>query len=334
MSTDNRAMQILRSVDELLRRIQRWLRDPRKGPVVPEDVALAIDCARLTCDAGNVPSQCRDLAIVAVPRLAEEFRGYSQREHGKVHQESGAPGPSFWAAVKAMAVARANAEVPQAEQREPVADLISQGVTHEQIARHIYGRRGVGPLLQPNGLPDATLIEREAREPGSVIPPGWIPPWRQESAKRRSLQLQAKLQEFDRQEQTKTYDDPATVEDLLRDGAFIQQIERAKGVSRDQILETAREIGVTPVDGPGYHPGLRDLATFDADEDNFVASVADRQALRQLVLELYSQSGATRSATDICAELRKLGHIIRTNTVSAIIGHSKRKSSKADAAVS
>src|SRR6185437_1418964 len=109
-------------------------------------------------------------------RLMEEFRGYNQREYGKVRPESGAPGPSFWAAAKAVAVARAGADAPVVERLEPVHVLIAQGVTYDQIARHIYGRRGEGPFLQANGAPDVALIEQEANEPGSVIPKDWIPP--------------------------------------------------------------------------------------------------------------------------------------------------------------
>ncbi len=328
---ESRAKEILRIVDEMLRRIQRWLNDPHGGPIMPETVGLGIQAALQTCDSGNIPACCRDLATVAVPRLAEECRAYVQREHGKVRPESGAPGPSFWASVKAVAKARAGADTPVIEKLEPVAVLLQQGVTHDQIARHIYGRRGTGPFLQANGATNVALIEQEARDPGSVIATDWIPPWHRELLERRQQELNSRLKGYDQQELARHYDDPATVEEMLRDGAFVQQIERAKGVSREDILEVARTIGVTPVDGPGYRPGVRDAVSELDDDDSGAASAADRQALKSLVIELYSQSDCTRGAADIATELRKLGHDINTNAVSATIGHWKRKNGKATA---
>jgi hypothetical protein len=326
---ENRVAEILRSVDELLRRIERWLIDPHGKPTVPIEVELGIRLAMQTCEKGDVPDCCRDLAIVGVPRLAEEFRGYTQWELGKVRPETGGPGPGFWAAAKAVARARAGADSPLIEELEPVAVLLNQGVSHEQIARHIYGRQGVGPFLQPNGAANVALIEREAAEPGSVIPPQWIPPWHQEALNRRQQDLSRKLTAFERQELARKYEDPATVEELLRDGAFIQQVERAKGVTREDVLEAAARIGITPVDGPGYHRGYRESAGFDFDEEDARASAAaDRQALRSLVIEMYTTPEGARSVSEIATELRKLGHDISTNSVSAMIGHWKRKVSK------
>lgn len=330
---DKRTAEILRSVDEMLRRIQRWLDDPRRGPIMPVSVGLGIQACLQVCDAGEIPAGSRDLAMVAVPRLAEECRAYAQREHGKVRPENGAPGPSFWASVKAVARARADASTPGVEKREPVALLLQQGVTPDQIARFIYGRRGVGPFLQANGAPSIALIEQEAREPGSVIPTDWVPPWQRTLLERRDQQLNARLQRYDQQELARHYDDPATVEEMLRDGAYVQQIERAKGATREEILEAARNLGVTAVDGPGYRPGVRETMYDVEDDDSGAASVADRQALKSLVIQLYRQSDCTRGAASIATELRKLGHDINTNAVSATIGHWKRKQGKPNAAV-
>lgn len=326
---ENRVTKILHAADEVLRRIQRWLNDPHNEPSMPQDVELGIRFAAMVCEAGDIPDCCRDLAIVAIPRLELELQGYLQCEHGKIRTENGAPGPSFWAAAKALAVARTGADAPLIEQLEPVGVLISQGVTHEQIARHIYGHRGVGPFLQPNGAPNVALIEQEALQPGSVIPNDWVPPWHEESLQRRQRELSLKLQAYDRKKLAKEYDDPATVEDLLRDGAYVQQIERAKGVTRDEVLEVAFNIGITPVDGPGYLPGIRHSVGGEADDDECDGSAAaDRQALKALVIEMYTKSDGTRGAAEIAIELRKLGHQINSNAVSALIGHWKRKNAK------
>ncbi len=327
-----RLRTILQQVDELLRRIDNWLK-PGCSPVIPAAVELAIQQTDIVLSNGDLPQSCLGLTT-AVSRLVEEVRGFNAREHGKVRLESGGPGPGFWAAAKAVATARHDAQVPLIEQFEPVAVLLKQGVSHEQIAKHIYGRGGAGPFLQSNGTPDVALLEKEAREPGSVIQADWIPPWHAARLAVRQRQLEGQLQAYDQRQSARRYDDPASVEELLREGEYVQQIERGKGVGRERILETATRIGVTAVDGPGYQPGVRSPYETDSssddddDDDDMPRPAADRAAAKALVIELCQKSKGTRGAAEIAAELRRLGHDINTNAVAGIIGGWKRKKAK------
>lgn len=324
-----RVTQILTIADEFLRRLLAWLQDPQGGPAVPERVAVSMYAADQACSKpAKVPETCRPLQT-AISRVVEEHRGYLERELGRYRPENGAPGPGFWAAMKEFAVARQRAEQSLVETLEPVSVLLRQGVTHAQIGRHIYGRRGVGPFLQANGDVDVPLIEREALEPGTVIPPGWVPPWHAETEARQQRLLNERLELFSSMEVHRQYDDPCTVEEMLQQGAFVQQIERAKGVSRDDVLDAAKRIGVAAVDGPGYQPPFREpspLILLDDDTDAVEADrEAEREALKQLVIRLYSESSGQRGAAEIANELRKLGHDIHTNAVSATISHWKRR---------
>jgi len=325
MSGPLRVSQILAMTDEFLRRLLGWLQDPHGGPVVPERVAVSMRAADLACsEPADVPDVCLPLQT-AISRVVEEYRGYRERELGRYRCENGAPGPGFWAAMKEVVVARQAAEKPLLETLEPVGVLLQQGVTHAQIARHIYGRRGAGPFLQADGDVDQSLIEREAREPGSVIPANWIPPWHVEAEGRRRQRLSDRLQLFSSMEVPRRYDDPCTVEEMLQQGAFVQQVERAKGVSRDEVLEAAQRIGVVAVDRPDYQPQIREISPLEQFDDEVDTEAADRLALKQLVIRLYSESSGQRGAAEIAGELRKLGHAITTNAVSATIGHWKKR---------
>lgn len=320
-----RVTQILIIADEFLRRILAWLQDPHGGPAVPDRVVIQMYATDQVCSGpAKVPLACLPMQT-AISRVVEEYRGYTERELGKYRFENGAPGPGFWAAMKEFAVARQRAEQPLLETLEPVSVLLQQGVTHAQIGQHIYGRRGVGPFLQPNGDVDVPLVEREAREPGSVIPPNWVPPWHLEAEARRRQSLSERLQLFSGMEVPQQYDDPCTVEEMLQQGAFVQQVERAKGVSRDEVLEAAKRIGVAAVDGPGYQPPLSEPSPLILLDDEADPEEADREALRQLVIRMYSESAGQRGAAEIANELRKLGHDIHLNAVSATIGHWKRR---------
>lgn len=321
----SRTQQILRAVHELLRRIDRWMPLSVRVPQVPADVCQGIEDARAVCDAGRVPDVCRDVAIVAVPRLAEELGSYLRHEPGKVRAENGAPGPAFWAAMKALARALHGIEPPSAAPLESVADLLGQGVSGDQIARTIYGRRGSGPFVTSTGAVDTGLLDREARQPGSVIPHGWIPPWEAARSTQRRRELERRLLSYGQRERAVESDCHATVDDLLRRGASVQQIERMKGATREEILERARHLRVIPADAPGYQ-AARGLAMADADDDEErTAVVADRRAVRALAIELFVAAEGQLTFAEIATQLRQRGHEITTASVATTIAHWKRR---------
>ena len=352
-SAEPRITEVKTVVDELLRRINHWVDDDRNTPVVPESVAIYIRQAEIICRQGDVPESCLPLQT-ATARLSEEFRAYSAREHGKYRPENGAPGPSFWAACANLARSRVGAETPLAERLEPVATLLKQGVSHEQIAQHIYGRRGVGPFLQINGAADVGLIEKEAANPGSVIPADWMPPWSLEVVERQKEKLSKQLKVFETLETARKYDDPCTVEEMLQQGAFVQQIERAKGVSRDEVLAAAKRMGIEAVDGPGYSPQLvRDSGvggiagetishnngdgssgvnngdgSFDYSDpatDNNDGPGLSKDEMRELIISRYVKSDGQRGGAEIAAELRQEGHTVTSAMVAKTITHYKKR---------
>lgn len=122
----------------------------------------ALDELLETFDAGDVPSDCRQLAS-AVYDLAREKQAHDATD-------SIDPAHSFWAAREALETLwerhRYGAKV---KYRETVKELDRQGVPHEQIAR-IWG------LKHRDGSGNATLVARELEFQGSVIGPDYVHP--------------------------------------------------------------------------------------------------------------------------------------------------------------
>ncbi|MDB5345296.1 MAG: hypothetical protein JWP89_3673 [Schlesneria sp.] len=315
---------ILQAVDELLRRVIAWTQDSHGTPITPPAVATQIQVVDELCQSRMLPELFMPLHT-ASGRIMVEYEGYLIHELGKYRPENGSPGPGFWASIKELAVARQEADQPPIERLEPVSTLLQAGVSHAQIGLQIYGRRGVGPFIQSNGDVDVALIELEAREPGSVIADDWVPPWHLEAIDRRRQQLEQQTAILSKMETARHYDDPCTVEEMLQQGAFVQQVQRAKGVSRAKVLVAAQRIGVTPVDGPGYqqsHPGGEvSAATLEPDDDE----QSERETVRSLVIETYQQSNGEKTAAEIVQELRSWGHDVSVNVVSGFIGHWKRR---------
>jgi hypothetical protein len=289
----------------------------RGNTIMPQPVEITLRRASEICDQHDLPTSCQSLQL-AVARIHEEYRGYSQRELGKIRPETGGPGPGFWAAAKEVARTRHELQTPTPENLEPVAVLLKQGVGHDQIARHIYGRRGVGPFMNEDGTPNIPLLEQEATVANSVIPTDWVPPWMADHASATQQRLTSQLAVFDKIETGRRYEDPATVEELLLEGAFVQQIQRAKGVTRAEVLRIAAEIGVNAVEAPRFE--LRDPA-----EDPPEVVSEEKAMIRQRVIELYQGAGEQFGSAEIAAQLRQEGLNVTTNAVSAVIGHWKRR---------
>lgn len=321
-----RVSQILQSVDELLRRLNNWIGDPHASPVLPDEVGVAIRQAELVCAEGDIPQKCKELVTMTMPRVAAEFTAYEKKEFGK-YQPDGQPGPMFWAAVKELQKSRMGAEPPVLSKRESVAALRRQKVSDMQIASSIYGFRGEGPFMLPDGTPDLDLLDKEEKEPGSVVKADWVPPWEQDAYDRRKKELANKLSVYDRLQNGGGYEDPDTIEELLRQGAFVQQIERAKNVTRARVLAVAKKIGVTPVDQPGYAPTYDEIVE-EPDDDEPTDEALDVDAIREQAIEMFVKSEQKMSAPEIAQELTKKGYNTNARSISAFLGAWKRASRK------
>jgi len=319
-----RSRQILSAARSLVRHLDRWVCRSVRTTDIPLDVRQAIRTAEQVCDAGPIPECCRDLAEVAVPRLALELEGYCQNDPGRIRLDNGAPGPRFWAAVRALVRALFATSAPRIKPLVPVARLLKQGVPAAQIARSIYGHRGAGPFLRPDGTIDTSQLEQEARLAGSVVPTDWVPPWQREAIARHTRTLEDKLKQYENYLQSAERFDPTPAEQLLRKGVSLRQIESSKGIPRAELLDLASRIGLSSLDCP-------DLArTVDAlfdDDDEWDTKRAHRSAVRALVIELFVKSGGSRGFPAIAADLRRRGHDISTAAVATTIYHWKRRSS-------
>jgi hypothetical protein len=238
-----RRESILTAVDTLIRVHDEWEADPN-SPVVPtERFEKAVHLCIGICGEGDIPSDCRDL-VAAVVRFGREWDAYSGGRQDNEFRPLG----TFWDAFRAMRSARTGRPQYQPRTLESVAILLGQGVSPKQIAYFIYGDNGVGPFVGPRGEVLHDLIDKERREPGSVIPAGWVHPSEVALMQQHEADLTTQLQDFSQELQDADGTDPATIEQLLIEGAFINQICRAKGVTREEVIHIANRLGVIAKD--------------------------------------------------------------------------------------
>lgn len=239
---ESREREILAALDKLFGVFDSWQADPKAPDVPTRDFELALLNAYEVCENGDIPGSCREICVVSMPRLKHEWNLYE----GGERRGDGNPLPRFWAAFEALTMSRKGAKPFVPTIPPPVKELLDvQEVTPEQVAYHIWGRNRKGPFVQDNGTPDHVKLRKEADNPGSVIPDGWIPPWEEARrdawnsiTSRRIVAIGvANQDEID-------HVDPTPVEDHLRNGQSPSVIAKIKKISVDEVLKVAKEKGI------------------------------------------------------------------------------------------
>lgn len=332
---NERVREITNAVDDCLNRITHWCEDDGGPGVMPDTVVLSIEHAALTASSGDIPQCCQEL-VMACSQLQVESQRYANQEHGAWRPENGSPGPQFWNAVKKVTEKRRGAEMPMYDILEPVCVLRKQGVDDTQIAVHIYGNgRGEGPFMRKNGQIDYVKLNQEAEKPGSVLGENWVPPWKMRQVEERKKGLATQLLAFDHLETGQHYEDPGTVESMLMDGCYIQQIMAGKNVSRSEVLRAAEEIGIPAVDRPGIE--IND----DGDDQNDMIDESEKKGtkqrtlkaknkmqadgVREAAIEAWEASGRTLGAPEVAKQLKKAGMDCTASRAGQLIQEHQRR---------
>lgn len=326
MTPAERIQEVLQHADAVIQKAQSWATNDKLPNSVPDDLAAAIENSELINHQGDIPQSCQEL-IWKLSTLAENQRKYDAG-HEDCKERNGEPTQRWWASMREVIKARSGAEGVRHIRMESVKDLLEQKVSRMQIAGSIYGRRGSGPLMQSNGIPDDFLIDKEAATPGSVLIgwPDWIPPWEQEIQRQQRLKVQGQLTALEKRSEPRQYTDPATIEEMLKDGCYVQQIEKGKHVSREVVLEAAAKLGIKPVDQPGWVPESV-LGSEVGDPQAKSTSDADKEKIRERVLEIWRENEQSIGAPDIVAKLREEGLTASANSIGTILSWERRKAS-------
>lgn len=356
----SRKDDILTAVDNLITVHDEWEAD-LQAPIVPtERFEYAIEDAIRVCNAGDTPEVCRELVDV-VSRLSLEWEEYKAGNMTPDHRPVG----SFWGAFRAMNLAREGATPFVPKRPEPVRLLLEQKVSRRQIALHIYGDGKTGPLVNESGQPDDAKIDEEAATPGSVVPDNWVHPQQLELMQRHQRELTTRLQSIASRENEGDGIDPATIEELLREGAYPAQVARAKRVDIQEVLIVMHRLVAAGVKVNGTLPNLAamrspqepdltpeqdaalqprksvDASTIEIDDedeevepDAVVGAVSDSvvsdpAAVEALIVELHQQKPEL-GAGEIAAELREaLGEPVSVQKVSAVLRRVKTEAAQA-----
>lgn len=345
---------VLGAVDEFRRVYGTWLNDNRSDEI-EEDSPLfdAIEVMVAVCKGGSTPENCLEL-VTAVMRLAEEFRQYCA---GVWIEPTKAPTPKFHAAVKAVEEARAGAIPPQETGHESVRELLEvQKVSPRQVAI-MFGYKNpdtgkwTGPFWQ-DGRVRFDLIEKESREPHSVIPADWVNPREAEKRRRFEEDMQNRLIRIDQRanddeaKQAKKFKPKPTEEDVIdylaNEHAFPAMCTKRWDITLDEVMDIAARHGIEvetaeqarkkpprpPVKQKPLEPSEPDTPAGDTDpQGNGEQAPSLDEQIKAMVLDLAAQKADNAEIRERVAE--GLGTEISQQKVAAIIREDKRQAAPA-----
>lgn len=339
----NRKQHMLASVDNLMRVHEAWQAD-EKADVPTQKYEQAVeDCVGIVCN-GDIPSDCRGVEL-SVSKLAMEWDLYRK---GEKINSNGTPLDSLWAAYRGVVSARRGAVTPTRRTLESVNKLMTEKVPHLQIAK-MYGIRGpkvdimdavwVGPFFDEEGRVRHDLIEQQAAfdrgEEGAVrvIEEGWEHPAETERVKRESAELDNRIQRLEAEDEARDitpHEDPATIEELLRQGQYPATVAKVKKCSLEEVMRISEQIGLEPNSKDNaetwdaQHPEKHNinqeiLGATDAYERLSVDEV------NQAIIEL-SESGEELSAGEMAKRVNEtLGrNVISPQKVAAVLRERKK----------
>lgn len=257
VTTADRETEIKSALKTMVDAKRRWsLSEDR---FFPDWLENAISAALNIALNGDVPASCIKIHTACV-RLADAWGSIITDGEG-LDQKTGIPGRQFWALFESVEVQLKSSDVSKSRGLRPVKELLEEyksdgGRKWLYIARD-YGwldKTGEdhvwkGPFFK-NGNVDQFSIEQEGREPGSVVPAGWHPEDENEKQRknivessgsalsriRQHLKSQGKIQD--------TPEDPASIEELLRQGQFISVIARVKKTTEEAVRAVADRLKI------------------------------------------------------------------------------------------
>lgn len=278
---------------------------------------------------GTIPGDCRELAAT-VEAFGKEWAAW-QEEVERTGRATTPPAESVWGAWEAVVASYQGTKRPPRRPLESVELLAKQGCTPHQICT-IYG------WFDERGVPEVWKVEEELKEPGKHTK-DWIDPItrkrQEEAAKERTLRERIKALR-ERKLARLNQPPPESLEELVRDGVFLQQICLILRKSEEEVLAECDALGLPhPVDAPNtralrspYDPPLAPEVerAFEADQAHRAAwgeeegeglpADLERLTLEQQIVRYHLAGFETK---DIATELSRAEEKVSIQKVTAVL---------------
>ncbi len=238
MDLQARRGELLEAVKTLEDAHQAWVEGDQ--PWITEELEDAIEDTVVTCAAGAIPADCREL-VANVENLGREWEAFAARLRRSTRVAI-LPGEAFWRALEAVEEAAQRTTAPPKRQLEPIAVLRAQNVSDAQIAR-MYG------FLDAAGAPEPWKVQEELDEPRRHTgeETGWVSPLerrdrqREDEARAGLTRLRERAR---RRIEQRAKPCPESLEELVQQQVPLEQIARMLRKTPEEVLAECDAAGL------------------------------------------------------------------------------------------
>lgn len=244
-----RVEQLNEAVDRVRGFHDAWSKDAQSGPIPGEGLVSAVYTMVDIFEAGPCPPS-HVLLNNAVSALNLAQVEWQDGEYGA----DGGPPSRYYRAMGEVFDLRNRLNAIPPRRPASIAQLRGpqNGATDQQIARHIYGYLNAegqheGPLLDSRGNVDWEKYEKEAAEPGSVVPMDWVNPRDRAALEAIGYYDTTPAVSLGAAQPSRGEQEARAVE-LLRQGAFVTQVANVTGLTVAEVsaLASSHAVPVEP----------------------------------------------------------------------------------------
>ncbi len=238
-TTQERQDYLFLVTDNLIRQRQIWADDAGlQGLPIGGSLWMAAEQAVAAFKTGSLPASCRGLsdAVALFTRHWEEHTARAEVDP----KDDPLPGGNVWGALDAVAEARKGSDPQGIRKIEPVADLVQQGVTDEQIAKIYKWKTDLGHW-------DIQKVREAKASPGKYDGEAYYEAKRLELEKKKVREREEALSMANQiagKKPTTLKAGPESIETLAAQGLLAPQIARVKAVEVEDVLTYCREHGI------------------------------------------------------------------------------------------
>jgi hypothetical protein len=290
--------EILQATDALLAIHDLWIAkpDPTMGEIPPREFEDAAENLFTMVGTADVPANCRELV-----RAIEEFEAQWRLYVNGARERNGNPKNALWSTLRTVIAARQITSELRPKQLEPVHELLRQGVSPRQIAHNMYGYAGKGPFLDESGNILFDKIQQEAKEPGSVVKPDWLPPYEEARLRKHHVLGQNRLGALDTKIRNNAPAPAQSIDALLREGQYVDVIAKVCKTTEEKVLAVAKILEIEPqyrpnIAGADRAPGEPQIAPTDA---GAIEAYANNPAQTPEAQKIRLPKGTTQKVLDM-----------------------------------
>lgn len=248
----DRSNHLAAVIENFIAKYKDWVALPGNELDLSMEFWVATDELMETFGMGDMPERFRDISELIQNTLRPQWEQH--RIDAELNDYRILPGNGFWRGIDHLEAIRKRNRQAKKVRLEPVADLVAQKVTLNQIAK-MYG------WVDSDSVPETWRVQEEIQTPGTHTGEDFVPPVERERIAAEKAQIEIYNRNIERRNSKVQSAEPAPegFASLVEQGISARQIATMKHISVSEVFRICEEskLPMPPMD---YEPATSQKA--------------------------------------------------------------------------